>query len=95
MRSLLLYPTDWRALAREIKQACDYRCQECGRNCRRPGQFRLGWEYELAVAHLTQDYHAEAVTVAALCARCHLRYDAPFAWVARRRKAGQLMLITG
>lgn len=91
------YPVEWRTIAREIKETCGYRCQQCDRQCRRPGEFWLGWDYELTVAHISQDYEAEAVTVAALCVRCHLIYDAPHSWLARqrwarqrRRNAGQL-----
>lgn len=95
-----LYPENWRAIAREIKEANDWRCQACGLQCRRPGELRLGWEYELTVAHICQDYYAEAVCVAALCIRCHFKMDAPLSHVARRRVerlrrqvAGQLALI--
>lgn len=95
-----LYPAQWPAIAVTIKEACGWICQSCGRQCRRPGQFYLGWEYELTLAHLTQDYEAEAVTVAALCVPCHFAYDAPLVWVARRRwaryrlrEAGQLAFL--
>lgn len=95
----LLYPRDWKSIAVEIKAANDWQCQQCGKQCRRPGEFYLGWEYELSVAHICQDYEAEAVFVAALCKPCHFKHDAPLVWVARRRKdkarqlrAGQLRL---
>lgn len=94
-----LYPQGWAQLSREIRELCDWRCQACGKLCRRPGEFYLGWEYELTVAHLDQCYDGEVVTVAALCALCHFRMDAPFVWWARRRHerirralAGQLEL---
>lgn len=91
------YPVDWPAIARAVKEANGWRCQACGKQCRRPGELNLGWEYTLTVAHLTQDYDADAVTVAALCLPCHLRYDARHSWIARLRRlrwrrvrAGQL-----
>lgn len=94
------YPTHWSQIAYEVKAANDWRCQACGRLCRRPGELYLGWEWELTCAHLSQDYDAEAVTVAALCVRCHLAYDAAHSWVARcravRRRqqaAGQLAIL--
>lgn len=88
----VLYPADWQQIAAAIKEANHWRCQMCGRLCRRPGELNLGWEYELTVAHITQDYLATVVQLAPLCVGCHLRHDAPFVWVARRRKAGQLTL---
>lgn len=33
-----LYPKDWNAIALSIKSAAGWRCQNCGRICRRPGQ---------------------------------------------------------
>lgn len=98
--NLSFYPTEWPTIARYIKEACAWRCAVCDRQCRRPGEFYLGWEYELALAHITQDYLAPAVQVACLCGSCHLRHDAPLGWVARRRadrwrarQAGQLKLL--
>jgi hypothetical protein len=79
------YPHGWDEIATAIKEACRWHCQVCNRLCRRPGEFWLGWEYELHVAHITQDYEAEAVTVAALCGECHFLHDAPLVWVARHR----------
>lgn len=95
-----LYPTDWQRIATDIKAACGYVCTLCGLQCRRPGEMYLGWAYESHIAHITQDYAAPVVQVACLCAACHLRHDAPLAWVARRRAerwrmraAGQLELL--
>lgn len=94
-----IYPTDWHELARSIKDANGYVCQGCDKQCRRPGELWLGWEYTLTVAHLCQDYEGEAVCVACLCLPCHLRHDAPLSGVARQRNrrwrqhhAGQLAL---
>lgn len=88
-------------IARSIKSAVGYRCMVCDRLCRRPGELWLGWDYELHVAHLSQDYTAPVVTVAALCGACHFRHDSTLSWVARRRverwrqrEAGQLALFT-
>lgn len=93
----LLYPYDWPEIAYLVKAANHWRCQACDRQCRRPGEFYLGWEYELAVAHICQDYESESIHVAPLCARCHLVFDAPHSWIARlrnrrwqQRQAGQL-----
>lgn len=95
---ILLYPDDWSDIAYMIKDANGWRCQACDRQCRRPGEMYLGWEYMLTVAHICQGYDSEAVYVAPLCLRCHLAYDAPHSWLARRRhlrvrlhRAGQLV----
>lgn len=97
----LLYPSDWPTIAYAVKSGNHWRCQACNKLCRRPGEMYLGWEYEIALAHLCQDYEAEAINVAALCAACHLAYDAGHSWIARQRqmrarmeRAGQLVLIT-
>lgn len=82
-----LYPEDWPAVARSIKEACGWRCLQCGKQCRRPGEMWLGWEYQLTVAHLDQCYDGPVVNAAALCVACHLKHDAPYGWVARRRHA--------
>ncbi len=94
-----LYPENWPSIAREIREACDYVCQMCGLQCRRPGELFLGWQYELTVAHYDQEYDSESVFVVACCCKCHFRHDAPFVWVARKRAdrlrqrhAGQLAL---
>lgn len=91
----LLYPNNWPQLSREIRELCNWRCQACDKQCRRPGEFYLGWQYELTLAHLTQHYDAESITVAALCLPCHLKYDAGFAWVARRRHEHVRRLLAG
>ena len=93
----MLYPDNWHKLSADIKQTCGYRCTLCDRQCRRPGELYLGWDYEAVIAHITQDYDAPVVQVACLCAACHFIHDAPLSGVARRRaerwrrrQAGQL-----
>lgn len=89
---MTLYPVDWVSLARDIKEANGYVCQACHRQCRRPGEFWLGWEYELTLAHYDREYDDDAVFVVPLCVRCHLLHDCRHSWRARRRNAGQLTL---
>ena len=31
------YPPNWKAIARSVKDAANWECQECGRPCRKPG----------------------------------------------------------
>jgi hypothetical protein len=89
------YPVDWPAIARAVKESAGFRCQQCDKQCRRPGEMHLGWQYELTVAHLDHGYEAAATTVAALCIRCHFAYDAPRVWVARRRALCRRLLRGG
>src|SRR6478609_3783938 len=100
MMKYLSYPDNWRSLARDIKAANCYVCQSCNKRCRQPGEMYLGWEYELTVAHYDQCYSDPEIFVACLCLPCHLRHDAPFSGLARRRHArirgllaGQLVLL--
>lgn len=84
-----LYPDDWEAIATAVKDAADWCCQECGAQCRRPGEPFDTHRRTLTVAHLWPDNVPDApvVSVAALCAPCHLRYDA--ARKARERRYGK------
>lgn len=44
-----LYPKDWEALARQVKDAANWHCQQCGKPCRRPKQ---SWdEFEAYLLH--------------------------------------------
>jgi len=71
------YPRDWEQIARGVKDAADWRCEHCGKQCRRPGEPFDTHRRTLTVAHLNhtpEDCRLE--NLAALCAPCHLRYDA-------------------
>lgn len=73
------YPSEWNAIAMEIKEANDWTCQECERQCRRPGEKFDTHRRTLTVAHTypaDHDTMAPVVSVAPLCAGCHLRLDA-------------------
>lgn len=96
---LWLYPDDWNSVALAIKEANNWCCAECHKQCRRPGEVWDGWVNTLTVAHYYGDYDAPAAFCVALCAPCHLAHDAPYAWLSRRRHerfrrhiAGQLTL---
>ena len=47
-----LYPDDWKAIALEIKTAAAWKCQQCGKQCRRNGElwaeFFSDWDTESA-----------------------------------------------
>ena len=71
------YPHDWKRIAFEVKQEAGWRCEECGTQCRRPGEPFVTHRLTLTVAHLNhtpEDCRRD--NLRALCAPCHLRYDA-------------------
>lgn len=93
------YPADWKAIAAFIREANGYVCQECDRQCTKPGEPYSGGRDVLTVAHFDQDYTGAQIFVAALCAGCHLRHDARQRQLLRfrqewRRKyrAGQMQM---
>ena len=72
-----LYPDNWEAIARAVKVEADWRCRHCGKQCRRPGEQHISQKYTLTVAHLDHDpANCERDNLQAMCAPCHLRYDA-------------------
>ncbi len=46
-----LYPKNWEAIAREIKEAANWTCQQCDRPCRRPGETLFDFETRIAEHH--------------------------------------------
>ena len=90
------YPLDWREVAWAIKDAADWQCQQCGQQCRRPGEPFDTHARTLTVAHWDHDNMEPEVFVVALCAPCHLRHDAKRKAADRKRKRvreiGQLEL---
>lgn len=86
------YPADWSRIARAVKDAADWKCQKCGKQCRRPGEPFDTHKRTLTVAHLNhtpEDVRLE--NLMAMCAPCHLRYDAQHHAETRtaRRSNGQ------
>lgn len=83
------YPADWKAIALAIKEAADWRCQDCGMQCRRPGEAfdthkRTMGVHHLGVSHADGtpgDMHdkmdCRAENLLALCSKCHLARDLP------------------
>lgn len=82
-----LYPDNWEAIAAAVKEAAGWKCQKCGKQCRRPGEPFDTHRNTLTVAHMNhtpQDISPE--NLKALCAPCHLRYDANHHAETRRKK---------
>lgn len=71
------YPKDWKSIAIAVKEASDWTCQMCGKQCRRPGEPFDTHRNTLTVAHLNHDpMDCREENLRAMCAPCHLRYDA-------------------
>lgn len=80
------YPADWDEIARRVKDETDWKCEVCGRQCRRPGEPFDTHRRTLTVAHLDHTpENCERSNLRALCAPCHLRYDAQQHAESRRR----------
>lgn len=99
IRNPELYPENWREISHFIRDANLWQCQECGRQCTKPGEPYSGGTWVLTIAHFDQDYTGAHIFVAALCAGCHLRHDARqrrllrFRQEWRRRyRAGQMQM---
>ncbi len=71
------YPKDWERIAFEIKEAAGWKCEQCGKQCRKPGEPFDTHKRTLTVAHMDHTpENMERGNLKALCAPCHLRYDA-------------------
>ena len=71
------YPADWKEIAREKKESVGWVCEFCGKQCRKPGEPFDTHRRTLTVAHMNhmpEDCRPE--NLKALCAGCHLKYDA-------------------
>ena len=107
------YPADWPAISLRIRERSGWRCEWCGAENGKPNP-ATGSRVVLTVAHLgvarpdgtAGDKHDKLdvrdENLAALCQRCHLRYDIrehmANAAATRRRKreeGGQMVLIGG
>lgn len=83
------YPLDWKQIAYEKKESVGWICENCGKQCRKPGEPFDTHKRTLTVAHLNHmpdDIRPE--NLMAMCAPCHLRYDAQHHAETRRKKRG-------
>lgn len=83
------YPSDWDAIALRVKEAAGWICQDCGMQCRRPGEPFDTHKRTMSVHHVgaPRDDGSEGdphdkmdvrpVNLLALCSGCHLRRDLP------------------
>ena len=81
------YPDDWKEIATAIKEKAGWRCQVCGRQCRKPGEPFDTHRNTLTVAHLDHTpENMDESNLMAMCSGCHLRYDAKQHAESRRKK---------
>ena len=81
------YPANWKQIAREKKDSTGWCCEFCGKQCRKPGEPFDTHTRTLTVAHMNhipEDCRPE--NLRALCAPCHLRYDASHHAQTRRER---------
>lgn len=83
------YPANWNDIALAVKVAADWRCQDCGMQCRRPGEKFDTHKRTMSVHHLGAtrddgspgDMHdkmdCRPCNLLALCSKCHLARDLP------------------
>ena len=71
------YPETWLQIAYRIKEQADWKCEKCGKQCRRAGEVFDTHRNTLTCAHIN---HVESdcrdENLVALCPKCHLAYDA-------------------
>ena len=93
-----VYPDNWDEIATATKETAGWVCQDCGMQCRRPGEPFDTHRRTMSVHHIDHNPpNVEPSNLIALCAGCHLRRDAPYhatnsAHTRRRKRidAGQL-----
>lgn len=81
------YPDNWNEIAFAKKQSVGWVCEVCGKQCRKPCEPFDTHRNTLTVAHL--DHHPENMStqnLCAMCAPCHLRYDAKQHAETRKRR---------
>lgn len=96
------YPENWDTIALRVKEAAQWRCQDCGMQCRTPAEPFDTHRRTMSVHHVGAP-HADGTpgdphdkmdvrpeNLLALCSACHLRMDLPIhilhAAETRRRK---------
>jgi 5-methylcytosine-specific restriction endonuclease McrA len=71
-----LYPTSWSRIARAVKRRADWKCQECGKPCRRAGEPLDTHRRTLTVHHSDGNPgNCAPDNLIALRAPCHLRIE--------------------
>lgn len=69
-----LYPKNWKEIAAAKKEAAGWKCESCGKQCRKPGEKFDTHARTLTVHHIDGDPgNCRPENLAALCAGCHLK----------------------
>ncbi len=89
------YPENWPEISFAVRERANWTCQNCAKQCRRPEEPFDTHIRTLTVSHVDHDpANCDPGNLVALCAPCHLRYDAKHhaanARLRRAREAGQL-----
>lgn len=82
-----LYPKNWNEIVRGVKEKAGWKCENCGKQCRRPNEPFDTHRNTLTVSH--QNHNPQDISpenLKALCAPCHLRYDAEHHAETRRKR---------
>ena len=83
------YPANWKDIALSVKEKAGWRCEQCGMQCRTPGESFDTHKRTLTVHH--KDHvpeNCELDNLIALCPKCHLRADAEWHVKNRRKRNG-------
>lgn len=81
------YPKNWREIALGVKEAASWKCEECGKQCRKPGEPFDTHRRTLTVYH--KDHvpeNCDPSNLIALCIPCNLRADAKHHVETRRSR---------
>lgn len=84
------YPADWKRIALAKKESTGWRCEVCGKQCRKPGEPFDTHRRTLTVAHLNHEPEdCLDENLKAMCAPCHLKYDAAHHAETRKKRKSQ------
>lgn len=80
------YPANWKEIATAVKDAAGWKCEECGKQCRKPGEPFDTHRRTLTVHHIDHvPENCDPSNLIALCAPCHLKADKEHHAETRRR----------
>ena len=80
------YPANWKEIATAVKDAAGWKCEECGKQCRKPGEPLDTHRRTLTVHHIDHvPENCDPSNLIALCAPCHLKADKEHHAETRRR----------
>ena len=84
------YPKDWKEIALRVKEDAEWKCEFCGKQCRKPGEPFDTHRNTITVAHLDHiPEHMERENLKALCARVTLGMTQTNTQNQGKRKRGE------